>query len=202
MGYLPKVMYWGGGTPTRLEVGEMAAIKQALEEGFDLTDMVEWSMETTPNELDPCKLAAIEELGVNRISIGVQSFEGGPNSCAYRGGPIHPSRPERPIGLVRNSTIDNFNVDLICGFPEESAESLRQSLLKTVAMEPKHISIYPYRMTPGNGGCHAGWQGNKEGPGVRRYGRRIRTGDGRPAREWLRRILSRLLGQRQPGMKI
>ena len=56
LGYRPKVMYWGGGTPTRLEPAEMRAIGAALQDGFDLSGLAQWSMETTPNDLDPVKV--------------------------------------------------------------------------------------------------------------------------------------------------
>jgi len=93
LGYRPAVMYWGGGTPTRLNPSEMRAIAAAIDDGFDRSELVQWSMETTPNDLTADKLVAMRELGVNRVSVGAQSSI--PSSCAGPGGRTPPSRPSR-----------------------------------------------------------------------------------------------------------
>ena len=98
LGYQPHCMYWGGGTPTRLEPEEMRAIHEALEESFDLAGLVQWSMETTPNDLTAERLDTMRELGVNRVSVG----------CAVAG-----SGAAAPAGRAHNRDQALAAIDLL-----------------------------------------------------------------------------------------
>src|SRR4051794_24348708 len=141
IGYRPKVMYWGGGTPTRLEPDEMRPLKEALDSSFDLSGLEQWSMETTPNDLTADKLEAMVEMGVDRISIGVQSFN--PDQLR-RAGRAHPAPDSiEAVARLRAAGIDNFNMDLISGFPGESLASFEETLEQAIALDPPHISVYP-----------------------------------------------------------
>ena len=146
MGYRPACMYWGGGTPTRLNEGEILSIAAALDDSFDLSGLKQWSMETTPYDLTAAKLEAARAAGVNRISIGVQSFN--PDQLRRSGRRHTPGQNASAVAMIRAVGFDNFNVDLICGFPGESHESLRDTLAQAIALDPPHISVYPYRATP------------------------------------------------------
>jgi oxygen-independent coproporphyrinogen-3 oxidase len=145
-GYEPIVMYWGGGTPTRLEVDEMQAVHQALDASFDLSTVHQWTIETTPNDLTHEKLDAMVELGVNRVSMGVQSFSPRQLRRAARS---H-TREDAIAGveLLRRHGPGNFNIDLICGFPGEDLQSLRETMQIATELGPPHVSVYPYRATP------------------------------------------------------
>jgi coproporphyrinogen III oxidase-like Fe-S oxidoreductase len=146
MGYRPQVMYWGGGTPTRLSPGELRAVAVALRESFDLSELRQWSMETTPNDLTAEKLATMREVGVDRVSVGVQSFN------AYqlrRSGRVHTGDDcVRAVELLRAAGIDNFNLDLISSFPGEDLDAFAATLDAALALDPPHVSVYPYRATP------------------------------------------------------
>jgi coproporphyrinogen III oxidase-like Fe-S oxidoreductase len=147
MGYQPQVMYWGGGTPTRLSVGEMQAIAAVLEMSFDLSPLAEWTVETTPNDLSLEKLEALRAIGVNRVSVGIQSFSAGQ---LRRSGRAHTgAQSVRAVELLRSAGIENFNLDLISGFPGEDLAALADTLATTIGLDPPHISVYPYRATPG-----------------------------------------------------
>jgi coproporphyrinogen III oxidase-like Fe-S oxidoreductase len=147
LGYQPHVMYWGGGTPTRLEPDEMRAVAAALDDAFDLSGLVQWSMETTPNDLSEEKLAAMRELGVNRVSVGVQSLS--PAQLRSAGRAHSRDQALAAISLLRRAGIDNFNVDLISSFPTETAPGeLAATLRAILALDPPHLSVYPYRATP------------------------------------------------------
>ena len=147
LGYRPRVMYWGGGTPTRLDPNEMQAVHRALAESFDLSGLVQWSMETTPNDLTAERLEAMCHLGVNRVSVGVQSLD---REQLRRAGRAHgPEQALAAVGLLRSAGIENFNVDLISSFPgERGTESLAATLDGILALDPPHVSVYPYRATP------------------------------------------------------
>jgi coproporphyrinogen III oxidase-like Fe-S oxidoreductase len=145
-GYRPRFMYWGGGTPTRLSPTEIRAIAGALHESFDLSALQQWSMETTPNDLTAEKVDTMREVGVNRVSLGVQSFN--PYQLR-RSGRVHDGADcVRAVRTLRAGGIDNFNVDLICSFPGEDADSFAASLDAALALNPPHVSVYPYRATP------------------------------------------------------
>ncbi|MGH3995525.1 MAG: radical SAM protein, partial [Pseudonocardiaceae bacterium] len=143
MGYRPQVMYWGGGTPTRLSPDELRTVATALRESFDLSQLRQWSMETTPNDLTAEKLATMREVGVDRVSVGVQSFD------AYqlrRSGRVHTGDDcVRAVELLRAAGIDNFNLDLISSFPGEDLDAFAATLEAALALNPPHVSVYPYR---------------------------------------------------------
>jgi oxygen-independent coproporphyrinogen-3 oxidase len=146
LGYRPVCMYWGGGTPTRLAEAEILSIAAALDDAFDLSGLRQWSMETTPYDVTAAKLEAARAAGVNRISIGLQSFN--PDQLRRSGRRHTPGQNAGAVAMIRAAGFDTFNVDLICGFPGESRESLGDTLAQAIALDPPHISVYPYRATP------------------------------------------------------
>lgn len=146
LGYRPVVMYWGGGTPTRLAPDEMRAIKAALDDSFDLSGLVQWSMETTPNDLDPDKLAAMREMGVDRVSVGLQSLN--PYQLRKAGRAHSREQALAAVPMLRQAGITNFNVDLISSFPGEDQGSFLRTVEEVLGLDPPHISVYPYRATP------------------------------------------------------
>jgi oxygen-independent coproporphyrinogen-3 oxidase len=146
-GYVPHVMYWGGGTPTRLETGELLAIWDALAASFDLSRVIQWSMETTPDCLTEETVGALAERGLNRLSVGVQSFNDDHLRAAGRGHDVAGAR--RAIESIKRLDFPCFNIDLISGFPHEADESWRRTLLTTLELEPHHVSVYPYRPAEG-----------------------------------------------------
>ncbi len=146
LGYQPQVMYWGGGTPTRLTPTEMRAIATTLADSFDLRPLEQWSMETTPNNLTAEKLDTMLTIGVNRVSVGAQSFN--PYQLR-RSGRVHTGEhTEQAVELLRAGGIDNFNIDIISSFPGEDLASSQETLERTLALNPPHVSVYPYRATP------------------------------------------------------
>lgn len=146
MGYRPVCMYWGGGTPARLTEGEILSVAAALDDAFDLSGLAQWSMETTPYDLTAAKLEAARAAGVDRISLGVQSFD--PDQLRRSGRRHTPGQNVSAVAMIRAAGFGNFNVDLICGFPGERLASLRDTLAQAIALDPPHISVYPYRATP------------------------------------------------------
>jgi len=147
LGYRPHVMYWGGGTPTRLDPDEMAVIRAALDDALDLSGLVQWSMETTPNDLTDEKLAAMRALGVNRVSVGVQSLN--PEQLRKAGRAHSREQALEAVDRLRRGGVDNFNIDLISSFPtERDREELEKTLTEVLALDPPHVSVYPYRATP------------------------------------------------------
>ena len=144
-GYSPQLLYWGGGTPGRLMPQEMQAIHAALASSLDLSGIVEWTMETTPNDVTAEKLVTMKEMGVTRISVGVQSFD--PHQLRTAGRAHTPEVAHKALHMLREHGFDNFNIDVIVGFPGEDLQRTLATVQTTISFEPRHISSYPFRAT-------------------------------------------------------
>lgn len=146
LGYRPKFIYWGGGTPTRLEPAETTRIVEALHDAFDLSGVAQHTMESTPNDLTPEKAENLKRCGIDRVSVGVQSF----NAFQLRtSGRSHSGEDAvRAVEMLRAAGLANINIDLISGFPGEKREWFEDTLQRTLALQPTHITVYSYRATP------------------------------------------------------
>ncbi len=147
LGYTPKVMYWGGGTPTRLDPDELIAIRTAIELSFDLSSVDQWTVETTPDLATNERLEPLIERGLTRVSMGVQSFDDDHLRLAGRS---HDSATAcSAIERVKRMGVPTFNIDVIAGFPQESEQTWRRTVETAIAFDPPHVSVYPYRPTEG-----------------------------------------------------
>ncbi|HEY2093872.1 MAG TPA: radical SAM family heme chaperone HemW [Thermoanaerobaculia bacterium] len=127
-------VYLGGGTPSRTSIANLQRIVKAL----NIAPGAEFSMEANPEDVTPEALDAWRELGVNRISIGVQSFNDEELKAIGR---IHDA-----AGAVKAieaaSSAMRTNLDLILGLPHQTRESFAQTLDQAIALEPGHLSLY------------------------------------------------------------
>ena len=146
LGYDARYMYWGGGTPSKLEAEELIQIMSALKQAFDLSHIDEHTMETSPETLTLDKLRAIRALGINRISMGVQSFDDHELRRAARG---HSSKQAvEAVGLIRQAGFENLNLDLIIGFPDQQLDTVEKTFKQTIELAPEHVTVYVYRSVP------------------------------------------------------
>jgi putative oxygen-independent coproporphyrinogen III oxidase len=128
-------VYFGGGTPSRTSIANLRRIVDAL----NIASGAEFSIEANPEDVTPEALEAWRDLGVNRISVGVQSF----NDDEL--GPI--GRVHDAAGAVRaveqaNATTIRTNLDLILGLPHQTRESFAKTLDQAIALRPGHLSLY------------------------------------------------------------
>ena len=132
-------VFWGGGTPGVLPATMMESIGGALREKLPAPPL-EWSVEMAPSTVKIGRIRALKDLGVNRISIGVQSFS---EEALETLGRRH-SRKEvfRAIDLIRKEGIENLNLDLIFGMPGQSLEDWTLDLKEAFNIRPSHISAY------------------------------------------------------------
>jgi oxygen-independent coproporphyrinogen-3 oxidase len=145
-GYEPSIVYWGGGTPTKLEPEEIRRVGDALSEGLDLGQVTEYTMESSPDTLTPEKLRALLALGGNRLSIGVQSFDDEELRKTAR---AHTAADVvRGYQLARDLGFDNINLDLLAALPGQSLATLESSLEQCIALSPDHVSVYLYNNDP------------------------------------------------------
>jgi len=133
-------VYLGGGTPTLLSVDLLARILQTCREGFHLREAVEISIEANPGTADAGHLAALRELGVNRLSLGAQSFC---DEMLTLLGRVHTAGETRETyRLARRAGIENINLDLIYSLPNQTLAQWQADLLEAITLRPEHLSLY------------------------------------------------------------
>lgn len=145
-GYELTSVYYGGGTPSVLSPEQLRAINTAIRTALSLSKSVEYGFECNASDVTPALLDALRAIGVNRLSIGVQSFD---DHLLHLMGRAHDAaQAVRAIELVRAAGFDNFNLDLIYGYPTETIESWQATLEHTLRLAPHRISIGPLSPLP------------------------------------------------------
>jgi oxygen-independent coproporphyrinogen-3 oxidase len=133
-------IYLGGGTPSILEPAQIEQIFHALRERFRVTQSAEITVECAPATLSAQMFETLVRCGVNRVSLGVQSFV---DQEARAVGRLHTrEQVVDDIARLRAAGIANLNVDLIAGLPHQTAESWESSLAAVVQSEVPHVSVY------------------------------------------------------------
>jgi oxygen-independent coproporphyrinogen-3 oxidase len=133
-------IYLGGGTPTVLEAAQLERIFAAVRSHFDVTREAEVTVECAPGTLTGQMLESLLRCGVNRVSLGVQSFV---DQEAAAVGRLHKRATVlEDIARLRAAGITNINIDLIAGLPHQTAGSWEFSLQETVATGVSHVSVY------------------------------------------------------------
>ena len=133
-------IYLGGGTPTLLEPRQLQRMFHAVREQFSVRGDAEVTVECAPGTLGPEVLEGLLRCGVNRVSLGVQSFV---DAEAAAVGRLHKrATVGDDIARLRSEGIANINIDLIAGLPHQTAESWTESLEQTMATGAPHVSVY------------------------------------------------------------
>jgi oxygen-independent coproporphyrinogen III oxidase len=133
-----RTVFVGGGTPTSL--GERRLPLLLADLAGPGNSAVEFSVEANPGTVNAAVVAALAECGVNRITLGAQSFDEGELSLLGR---IHtPGETVAAVQAVRRAGIDNLGLDLIYGIPAQTEDSWRASLAAALALDPEHLSCY------------------------------------------------------------
>lgn len=134
-----ETVFIGGGTPTHLSVTELQQLFEVIRSKFNWSDAAEVSIEANPDGLDNDRLKALSDLGVNRISLGVQSFDDDVLKFLER----QHSKAEAIDSVTRACKFfDNVSLDLIFGVPDQSLSSWHQTLAQAVALPIRHLSTY------------------------------------------------------------
>jgi oxygen-independent coproporphyrinogen III oxidase len=141
-----ETLYFGGGTPSVLHSEHLKKIIDALHENFNLSDVKEWTLEANPDDITTEKTTEWKQAGVNRLSIGIQSFFDADLKWMNR---VHDATQAKAIlQIARNEGFDNLNVDLIYGLPEMSDEQWRQNLETFFSFDIPHLSAYCLTVEP------------------------------------------------------
>ena len=143
-----RTVFFGGGTPSLLPPDLLGSVIEALRERFGIDPDAEISMEMDPGTFDAEKLTQYVDLGVNRVSLGLQSFDADVLKWAGRGHALEQSR--EAIAAVRaNRGVERWSLDLISGMPGLTKKAWSDSLKEAVDVAPHHISVYDLQVEEG-----------------------------------------------------
>jgi putative oxygen-independent coproporphyrinogen III oxidase len=141
-----ETVYLGGGTPTFTEAGALERLLVSLPPAGELT------VEANPETVTPTLARLLAERGVNRVSLGVQSFQ--PRLLSVLERRSSPDDVRRAVQTLRDANFDNISFDLIYGIPGQSSSDLRRDLEAALALEPEHLSCYELEAKPGTRFTH------------------------------------------------
>jgi oxygen-independent coproporphyrinogen-3 oxidase len=135
-----KTVYFGGGTPSLLAEDELRFLFEKIRAVYDFEKEAEITLEANPEDLSPDKLKVLASLGINRLSIGLQSFEA--DDLEWMNRAHTPEQAAACVPASRPAGIDNITVDLIFGLPGMDMNRWEQNLDKALALKPDHLSLY------------------------------------------------------------
>jgi oxygen-independent coproporphyrinogen-3 oxidase len=140
-------VFFGGGTPSLFAPPEIARLLQALRERIEFAADAEITLEANPGTIERGRFAGYEDAGINRVSLGAQSFSA---RALQRLGRIHtPDDTRRAVDELRAAGIANFNLDLMYALPEQTLEEALADISAACALGPQHISHYQLTLEPG-----------------------------------------------------
>ncbi len=146
-GYIVDTVYFGGGTPSLLSEKQLKNIMRALKSSFRVYSKCEISMEVNPKTVDLPKLKSIRRCGVNRLSIGVQSFSDTELSIAGR--PHKADDSFETVRLARKAGFENISIDLMFGLPSQTLQSVVDNINTANSLEVEHVSLYGLKIEDG-----------------------------------------------------
>ncbi|MEN8155790.1 MAG: radical SAM family heme chaperone HemW [Bacteroidota bacterium] len=145
--YLMGSIYLGGGTPSVLSSGHLERIMEAVRANYNISEGAEVTVECNPDDLNTSFLEELKRLGVNRLSIGIQSFRDKDLILMRRSHDA--SRARRSVEEAARAGFNNVTVDLIYGIPGQNAEGWRDNLREALTMPITHLSAYHLTFEPG-----------------------------------------------------
>jgi len=145
-------IFFGGGTPSLFSAGQIETLLTGFRSLLPVSPEVEITLEANPGTIEHDSFSAYHDAGVNRVSLGAQSFD---DDLLKQIGRIHGrAEIEQAVAAIHRSGISNFNIDLMFALPGQSPESARQDVLAAMACGPTHISHYQLTIEP-NTAFHA-----------------------------------------------
>lgn len=133
-------VYFGGGTPSLLTAGQIYNILNLLTNRFNITANSEITLEVNPGTINPANLFEFKNAGINRLSIGVQSFHN--EELQFLGRIHNADQSNKAINYAREAGYNNISIDLIYALPGQQINKWEQSLNKAIEHNPEHIAAY------------------------------------------------------------
>ena len=141
-----RSIFIGGGTPSLFSPESINRLLQGIKNQIETVDALEITLEANPGTFESAKFAEFRALGINRLSIGIQSFN---DALLTKLGRVHSGREAiAAVEIAHRSGFENFNLDLMFGLPEAGLEISRHDVEMAIALEPKHISFYQLTLEP------------------------------------------------------
>ncbi len=140
IGEMPRTVYLGGGTPSMLSPRHLARLFEALHGVLDFSRLDEVTLEANPATFDVAKARLFRELGVTRVSLGIQSFA--PHVLHTLGREHSPEQAVESVALLREAGMPQVNIDLMFSIPGQTAADWERTLRQTLALRPEHVSAY------------------------------------------------------------
>lgn len=140
-----ETVYIGGGTPSHIGMSRLSMLLYTLSLSMRLEPDVECTMEANPESLDARMVRDIWALGVNRLSMGVQSFDDNVLGILGR---AHDADTARAAIVMAQERFENVSIDLMCGIPGQSTESFEDSVQEAIRLGVPHVSVYPLTIEP------------------------------------------------------
>ncbi len=135
-----RTLYLGGGTPSQLPVALLSRMVEGLQQFLPLTSVDEFTIEANPDDVTPEWCDAVRSMGINRVSMGVQSFQ---DPILRLVGRRHTAlQAVSAVEILRRAGIGNVSIDLIFGLPGQTLDSWAASVRQAVELMPQHISAY------------------------------------------------------------
>lgn len=140
-------VFFGGGTPSLLSENQVKCILDALQDNFTLQAEVEITLEANPGTLTQAYLRNLRALGINRLSLGAQSFH--PEELCLLERQHQPLEVLQAVHWARQAGFDNLNLDLMFGLPYQTPEAWEQTLNLAIKLRPEHFSLYALTLEHG-----------------------------------------------------
>ena len=135
-----RTLYIGGGTPTALSAPQLAFLLEKLSDKLDLSYLEELTIEANPGDLDQEKIAVLKDSPVNRVSLGVQTFN---DRMLKQIGRSHLEKDiYENIANLKKAGFDNISIDLIYALPKQTMEDVKINVAKAIALDIPHMSLY------------------------------------------------------------
>ncbi|HEY4935106.1 MAG TPA: radical SAM family heme chaperone HemW, partial [Puia sp.] len=141
-----ETIYFGGGTPSLMPVSAIRDILDSVYRNFTISPDPEITLESNPDDMDPDRLEAWKKAGINRLSIGVQSFF--EEDLNWMNRAHNAQQAIKAVQQVVSAGFDNFSMDLIYGLPGLTDEKWNENLRKAIFLNPTHISCYALTVEP------------------------------------------------------
>ena len=133
-------VYFGGGTPSILDIPQLEDLLHEISSNFHISEGAEITLEANPDDLSIEKLNSLKALDINRLSIGIQSFDDRALQFLHR---VHNAREAmESLDKARHAGFDNISIDLMFSLPGFSTDMLKKDLRRAMHLRPEHISIY------------------------------------------------------------
>lgn len=139
-------IHWGGGSPNVLVAEDIVRLGAAMRVCFALGENADFAVEIDPRTLDDDQVVAFEKIGVNRVSVGVQDFDEQVQAAINRHQSYEQTR--RAVELFRQHGVKGINIDLVYGLPHQTRDSVEETVLQVLTLQPDRIAVFGYAHLP------------------------------------------------------